>query len=174
MHFFCIQNTWNFLRLWKFHMFYADPSSRTCDIYLTFPLCIKNFMRLVNFLSLGHLTFPESVRNFTYPILKYMWYLLGISYTYLKFHMSCNFPKPRTCDIYLTFPESIRNFTCRILKYMRQFTWDFLLYLKFHMSCKFPKPRTCDIYLTFLMSHFKVHVTFTWHFLCVSEISHVM
>ena len=53
-------------------MLYAVPSARACDIYLTFPLCIKNFTCLVNFLSLGHLTFPKSVRNFTYPILKYM------------------------------------------------------------------------------------------------------
>ena len=89
------------------------------DIYLTFPSCTKNFMCLVNFQSLAHLTFPENVRNFTYPILKYVYVIFtGISYTYLKFHMSCKFPKPRTCDIYLTFPESVRNFTCPILKYM--------------------------------------------------------
>ena len=39
---------------------YIFPSSRACDIYLTFPLCIKNFMCLVN---LGHLTFPEISPN---------------------------------------------------------------------------------------------------------------
>ena len=44
----------------KIHGPYTDQ----CAIYLTFPLCIKNFMCHVNFLSLGHLTVPESVRKY--------------------------------------------------------------------------------------------------------------
>ena len=41
----------------KFHMSCIFPEPRKCDIYLTFPESVRNFVCRVYFLSLGNVTF---------------------------------------------------------------------------------------------------------------------
>ena len=112
----------------KFRMSCIFPEPRKCDIYLTFPESVKNFVCRVYFLSLGmwhlfdfsrecqkfHMFYNKVHVAFPLRIWNYTCYVTLLTLGNVIYFQVCKFSNSRTCGISLTFLFTIRNFTCRV------------------------------------------------------------